>query len=298
MTNPIQVAELKRVAELLRVRFIASGSEVSRLPLRRVDVLRATLSIVMAFFVSEATYCGELQLRLTNAERVTFVGAFRRWDADGNPLKPVNPKAKIETPEVDAQAESNGDGVWTLRKLSPGRYDLVLLAKDRVRIEGFHFPPIAEFDPALPSNSPSPPDEVRDWIRKDIANARHYENKVTPLFMTGDRKQVRVFMQLLRDDATSFDADFGAPVATLRHEFWQYTNRTGGWVKERKTKVVDRVLSAKSEMRHWTWVWIPELGGIEITDSPIRISYQLPRAFKPESAAGLVSDVSRSDVSR
>lgn len=287
MTNPIQVAEL------VSVRIIASCSEVSRLPLRRAQVVHVALSIVMAFSVTEVSYSGDLELKLTNAKRVTFVGAFRRWDADGNPLKLVNPKAKIETPEVDAQAESNEDGQWTFRKLSPGRYDLVILAKDRTRIEGFHYPPIAEFDAALPSNSPSPPDEVRDWIRKDIAAARHYENKVTPLFMTGDRKQVRVFMQLLRDDATSFDADFGAPVATLRHEFWQYTNRTGGWVKERKTKVVDRVLTAKSELRRWTWVWIPELGGIEITESPIRISYQFPQAIEPGSAAGLVSDISR-----
>ncbi len=292
MTNSIQTAELVKVAELVRVRIIASESGVSRLPRQRVHVVRATLLIVMAFLATEVANCGELQLKLSNAERVTFVGAFRRWDADGNPLKPVNPKAKIETPEVDAQAESNEEGLWTFRKLLPGRYDLVLLAKDRVRIEGFHYPPITEFDPALPSNAPAPPDEVRDWIRKDIAAARHYENKVTPLFMTGDRKQVRVFMQLLRDDTTSFDADFGAPVATLRHEFWQYTNRAGGWVKERKTKVVDRLLTAKSELHRWTWVWIPELGGIEMADKPVRISYQIPRTFRPASTSGLIPGLS------
>ncbi len=264
----------------------------SRSVLRR-HLIRCGLLVGFSCVVTDVSFPSDLQLRLTNAERVTFVGAFRRWDADGNPRQQVNSKAKIETPAVDAQAESNEDGLWTFRKLSPGRYDLVLLAKDRVRIEGFHYPPIAEFDSALASNAPAPPDEVRDWIRKDIANVRHYENKVMPLFMIGDRKQVRVFMQLLRDDPTSFDADFGAPVATLRHEVWQYTNRAGGWVKERKTKVVDRVLSATSELRRWTWVWIPELGGIEIADSPIRIAYPLPRAFQPESAAGLVSDVSR-----
>jgi hypothetical protein len=240
--------------------------------------------------LSQDVCAGELQLRLTQAERVTFVGAFRRWDADGNPSKPINPKASIEAPEVDAQAESESEGVWTFRELPEGRYDLVLMVKNRIRIEGLHYPPLVEFDSALPGDSPAPSDEVRDWIREDVAAVRHYENRVTPLFMTGNQKQVRLFMQLLRDKPTSFDAEFGAPVATLRHEFWQYTNRAGGWVKERKTKVVDRTLLAKDELMRWTWVWIPELGGIEISKRPVQLEFRVPKEFKPGVAAGLVAE--------
>lgn len=242
----------------------------------------ACLLVIVSFFATTALQAGELRLRLENSDAVNFVGAFRRWDADGNPLKPVNPKAKIDVPEVDAQATSQDAGVWHFKQLEPGRYDLVLLLRDRVRVEGFHYPPIAEFDPTLPGQSPAPPAEIADWIRKDIAAARHYENKVTPLAMTGDRKQVRILMQLLRDDATSFDADFGAPVATLRHEFWQYTNRGGGWVKDRKTKVIDRLIGAKSDVTRWTWTWLPELGGIEIEsgNQSRELTCTLPKVLK------------------
>ena len=67
---------------------------------------------------------------------------------------------------------------------------------------------------------------------------------MTPLFLAGDEKQVRILVQLVRDRETSFDGDFGAPVATVRHEVWQYTNHYGGWVKDRKTEVLDRILMA------------------------------------------------------
>ena len=45
---------------------------------------------------------------------------------------------------------------------------------------------------------------------RDIAKSRHYENKVSPLFLAGDDKQVRILMQLVRDQPTSFDGDYGS----------------------------------------------------------------------------------------
>jgi hypothetical protein len=145
--------------------------------------------------------------------------------------------------------------------------------------------------PSSTGDSAPLPDDVRDGIRKDIANARHYENKVVPLFMTGDRKTVRVFVQLLRDKPTCFDAEFGAPVATLRHEFWQYANRGGGWVKDRKTKVVDRTLMAKDELRLWTWVWTAELGGIDVGTRRANVEFKIPKAFNVTEFPGLVAEM-------
>lgn len=259
---------------------------------RFVLSVRPAMLLVAVYLQIRLACADELQVNLTNADSITFVGAVRRWDADGSPRHLVNPKARIELPEADAKAEPGSEGRWMFRKLPAGRYDLVLLAKDRIRIEGFHYPPIAEFDPVWPSSAPPPPKDVGDWIRKDVANAKHYENKVTPLFMAGDRKHVRLFMQLLRDEPTSFDAEFGAPAATLRHEIWQYSNRAGGWIKERKTKVLDRTLLAKAELRRWTWVWVPELGGIEVSTRPVKFSYEIPAAFKAGVSAGILADPS------
>lgn len=223
---------------------------------------------------------------------VTLVAAIDRWDADGNPKKPVDPKAKIAAPETSVAARRVGDDRWVFPNLPPGRYDLLILAEGPTRIEGFHYPPVLEFDPFLPAQSPPEgqvPETVTGFIRKDIAKSRHYENKVTPLFFAGDAKQVRTLVQLLRDKPTSFDAEFGRPVATLRHEVWQYTNRFGTWSKEKKTRVLDRILMAKSELRRWAWVWDPALGGIEIGNKPVQLVYSLPRCRDPKLARGLVA---------
>jgi hypothetical protein len=228
---------------------------------------------------------GDLTVDLDRSEGITLVGAIKRWDEDGNPLKPVNAKAAIHSPEVTARAVRQRGNCWVFKKLPPGRYDLVMLTKNRVRVEGFHYPPLTEFDPFLPPTGKAP-SEAGDWIIKDIAKAAHYENKVTPLFLTGTDKQVRIFMQLVRDQPTSYDAEYGTPIATVRHEVWQYTYRYGGWSKDRRTKVLDRILLPKSELQRWTWVWEPRLGGIEVKKGLVKVSFEVPRRFDRGKARG------------
>jgi len=229
---------------------------------------------------------GELVVSLGKSEGVTSVGAIQRWDDDGKPRAAVDPNAKIDKPRVDARAERSDGGRWIFHDLAEGTYDLVILTSGRVRVEGFRYPPITEFDSFLPSDAKSPDDETRETIIRDIAKARHYENKVSPLYLVGNDKQVRILMQLIRDQPTSFDSDFGAPVATVRHEIWQYTNNYGGWVKDRKTDVLDRVLLPKAEFHRWTWVWEPKLGGIRVGTKSASVSYELPRRFDSKTAKG------------
>ena len=239
--------------------------------------------------LSHRTDAGELSVTVPNAPAELTVGVIRRWDADGNPLRPVNPKARIDSPELTAVARKLGADSWHFDKLAPGRYDLVLLTKGRVRIEGFTFVPVLEFDAWMaPDARPTP--EVWEKVRADIAGSRHYENKVVPLFQAGDEKKIRVFMQLVRDEATSFDAEFGQPVATIRHEVWQFTNQYGGWVKEKRTRVFDRALVAKAELQQWTWVWDPRLGGIEIAARPVKFNYPWPKSSTSEALRGLTRD--------
>jgi hypothetical protein len=120
----------------------------------------------------------------------------------GRPRAPVDPATKIDAPAVFARGQSQPDRRWLFAKPPPGRYDLVTLAADRVRVKGFHYPSLQEFDPFL-SGRDQAPEEARDWIIQDIARSRHYENKVTPLYLAGDEKQVRVLVQLVRDLPTS-----------------------------------------------------------------------------------------------
>src|SRR3989339_400772 len=78
---------------------------------------------------------------------VSFVGAMHRWDEDGNPRRQVNPRQKIDAPEADAAAVKESEGKWVFEDLRPGKYDLVILARDRLRVEGWQYAPVLDFDP-------------------------------------------------------------------------------------------------------------------------------------------------------
>ncbi len=253
--------------------------------------------ILAAILASDASWGlgsapgGELTVELGKSAGVTLVGAIRRWDGDGKARVPVDPQARIDSPRVDARAEPGPNGRWVFHDLAEGQYDLVVLAAGRIRVEGFSYPPINEFDPFLSADARAPEDDTEDWIVRDIARARHYENKVSPLFMAGEEKQVRILVQLVRDEPTSFDSDFGAPAATVRHEIWQYTHHYGGWVKDRSTKILDRVLMARSEFRLWTWVWQPRLGGIKVGEQARHGCLRAASEFRPQVPSRVVSQL-------
>jgi hypothetical protein len=249
-------------------------------------LLAGVLSINLAVPCLDAD-AARLTLVLAGGARVTRVAALNRWDRDGNPRQPVDPQATIDRPAVVADATRHSDRQWVFENLSPGDYDLVLFAASRIRIEGFHYPPVVEFDPVWRRGA-TPPPAARDQITREIAAARHYENHVTPLYFAGDDRQIRVLVQLLRDKPTSYDRQYGAPVATLRHEVWQFTSRYGGWAKERRTKVLDRILMARRELAYWTWVWTPDLGGIHVAAEPITVDYTVPQQFDARQVRGLL----------
>ena len=234
---------------------------------------------------------GELIVDLGKSPGITMVGAIRRWDEDGAARFPVDPSAKIENPRVDALAQPGSEGHWLFANLADGTYDLVIRATDRIRVEGFRYPPLRDFDAFLSSDTKPPDDETRDEIAREIAAARHYENSVSPLYWAvNGEKQIRVLVQLVRDRPTSFDADFGAPVATVRHEIWQYTRSYGSWTKDRRTEVLDRILLPREEFHRWTWIWEPRLGGIEVSRKPMTIVYRLPTKFDQRTSRGWFPD--------
>ena len=241
--------------------------------------------IVLPAVVSDTAAAAELTVKLGNAQGVTFVGAIQRWDRDGNHRRLPNPKAKIDAPAVDAVAVDAGGGRWVFKGLSEGKYDLVVLANCRRRWEGFQYVPVNEFDPFLSSNA-SVDAESRRLIVADIAKSRHYENKVEPLYLAGNDKAVRVLVMLIRDKPTSYEADLPG-AATIRHEIWQYTWNYGGWQKEKRTKVLDRVLLPRDELRKWTWLWDSKLGGIDVGKKSIAIEYRLSRSPGETKLKGL-----------
>ena len=241
----------------------------------RIASLVAALGLVPLFGVRPAC-AAKVTVELGDSgEGVTFVGAFNRWDEDGNPRRAVNPKQKIDAPEVDAAATKEGESTWVFKNLKPGKYDLVILAKDRLRVEGWYYTAVLEFDPFFPPTATTD-DATAEFIVSDIKKSPHYENKVEPLYLGGDKKAVRVLVMLIRDKVTSYEGDFPG-AATMRHEIWQYDWQYGGWAKNRRTRVIDRIIMHRDELRKWTWLWDPKLGGIDVANKPVTLEYQLPR---------------------
>ncbi|MHC4176972.1 MAG: hypothetical protein ACYSWU_05675 [Planctomycetota bacterium] len=246
------------------------------------------LALCIPFFLGQAgAQAATLTVDLGNAQGVRLVGAIQRFDRDGNLRRPVDPKAKIDAPHLDAKAKRAGENKWVFQYLPPGKYDLLIMARDpatkaAVRIEGWEYAPVLEFDPFFPPDAATD-EATRKLITDHIGRSRHYENKVVPLYMGGDKKAVRVLVMLVRDKPTSYKPGVG----TIRHEIWQYTYKYGGWQKEKRTRVIDRILLPVSQLRRWTWLWDARLGGIEVKDSPITVNYQLPKKSDKKKLQGL-----------
>ncbi|NOX54426.1 MAG: hypothetical protein GXP27_08280 [Planctomycetes bacterium] len=223
-----------------------------------------------------AVRAADLTIRVEPESRVAWIGIVRRFNDDGSLARPVDPKAKFEAPYCDRTARR---ATASFDRLPPGIYDAIVFLKDGTRIEGYHWPIFNEFeDPEDPVFQSPPPDEVAEIVREKILGKRYYENKVTPLDMAGDEERVRVLMQLLRDRKTSYDGQYGAPVATLRYEIWQFTNYYGGWLRDKKSKVLHRILDAKERLRKKTWVWDRKLGGFAVGKNSrgITLRYRIP----------------------
>ena len=241
----------------------------------RRAILTLVVMLALPVWVPRGAVGARVTVELGRAEKVTFVGAINRWDEDGNPRRPPDPKEKIDAPAVDGEAVAEAGGRWIFKDLPKGKYDLVILTKGRRRIEGFQYVPVNEFDPFFPPDA-STDEETRQLIRDDIKKSPHYENKVEPLYFGGDKKAVRVLVRLVRDKPTSYEHEFPG-AATVRHEIWQYSQNYGAWQKEKRTKVLDRVMLHRDELHRWTWLWDPKLGGREVGSQPITIKYDLPK---------------------
>jgi len=240
------------------------------------EIFNFQFAILLLFFsiVQNTAIAAELTVEIYNSQNVILVGAIQRWDKDGNHRNLPDPKAKIDDPAVDAKAEKHQENNWVFSDLPQGKYDLVILAKDRLRIEGFQYVPVKEFDPFL-SPEATCDDEIRNLIINDIEKSPQYENKVVPLYLACDNKVVCVLVMLIRDKPTSYESE-NPGAATIRHEIWQYSWNYGGWQKEKRTKVMDRIMMDRVELRKWTWLWDPKLGGIEVKYQPVKIKYELP----------------------
>lgn len=259
---------------------------------------------------------GDLTVKLKgDTSGITFFGAIQRWNedglaakADGSPLIP-DTKAVITAPYADVQGVRQGNGDWQFKNLPAGVYDLILIKGDaKIRLEGFRFAPVLDFDPFLPPDAKVLRDveedgvvkekvddaESREFVEKHIKTAPHYENKVVPVYLGGSYKKgqpkpkfIRALVMLLRDETTTYEGDM-AGAATIRFEIWQFDDKAGTYVKSRKTHVLHRLILTRDEIRKWAWLWDPALGNIEIPKSGSKtLEYTIPNVADAPNLEGL-----------
>ncbi|MCL2742324.1 MAG: hypothetical protein FWE67_00565 [Planctomycetaceae bacterium] len=257
------------------------------------------------FFSASYIFAGGLTVQLKGDHgAVSFVGAIYRWDPDGLPkqadgsarvAKERAEAPKIDEPWVDFRAENKGNGKWVIEQQMPaGNYDLIIIKRGVMqRFEGWRYAPVLDFEEFFPPDAKVLCDkEVNDkkvqvtdedslqFVDKQIRQSKHYENKVIPLYFGGSYrkgqirpKQIRVLVMLLRDLQTTLDANS----ATMRFEIWQFEDRSGGYVKQKRTHVLHRIIMPRHELCQWTWLWDPALGNIEIKkNGNTAVEYTIP----------------------
>jgi hypothetical protein len=92
----------------------------------RIHWFRSVLLIAAAGIAVAAwspVRAGDLIVDLGKAVDISMVGAVQRWDEEGKPRFPVDPKAKIAEPRVNARAVRQGSGKWIFRNLPPAAFE-------------------------------------------------------------------------------------------------------------------------------------------------------------------------------
>ena len=255
--------------------------------------------------LSLPAWAGGLVIELSgDTSDISFVGAIYRWDPDGLPKKadgsPRVAQERAEAPDiaapwVDYRAVNKGNNQWVIDSMPAGIYDLIIIKNgSKQRFEGWRYAPPLDFEPFFPPDAEVLRDKEENgvmkekiedidslkFIDKQIRESRHYENKVIPLYFGGSYrkgqvrpKQVRVLVMLIRDLETTLDATS----ATMRFEIWQFEDRYGGYVKERRTHVMHRIIMDRNVLRQWTWLWDPALGNIKVEKTgTATVKYTIP----------------------
>ena len=255
-------------------------------------------------------YAGGLTVQLSGRhDDVTFVGAIYRWDPDGLPKQADGSarvaKERAEAPDitkpwVDFQATDQGGGKWAIENMPAGTYDLIVIkAGEKQRFEGWRYAPVLDFEAFFPPDADvmcdkdvnDKKEKVQDeeslaFVDKQIRQSKHYENKVIPLYFGGSYrkgqirpKQIRVLVMLIRDEGTTLDATS----ATMRFEIWQFEDRSGGYVKQKRTHVLHRIIMPRDVLRQWTWLWDPALGNIDVEKTGnTTVEYKIPDPLNTE----------------
>lgn len=212
-------------------------------------------------FLTTRVRAAELHATITPADKVAKVYAVdrraRSW-----------PKPKYE-------AKREGDA-WVVSGLSAGYYDL-WIDTDKGVVEGANMKIINEIGEVEVPGEDVPPLSDRD--KKKIADycmtMKIFENNRRVLAIDGHKERARVLIEKLMTAQTSLPSE--EPIVFWRPEVWQFEFMYGGWVKNKRSTVLEREKLTYPMWRQLRYRFDPQIGGIKVADdAPARVTYQLP----------------------
>ena len=130
----------------------------------------------------------------------------------------------------------------------------------------------------------------RDHIAGIVKNIRTWANIKEVLAVEGSGGRAKALVKLVRTRPTSYDGQYGEPVAVVRWEIWNFRKHTGAWRREPKAKVLRRFLMPKRRLAEFRWGFDPDLGGVDVR--PGRVTRR-DIDFRPRPTADTPTESSR-----
>jgi hypothetical protein len=220
---------------------------------------------------------GTLAPHAMSADRASTVGRIE------GEIEPVGSVVKVSAVDRDVKQEAVGKevkvreivgrilrgGAGYVIEATPGTYDLHVELKGSPRLGDAPSDGriIEGADLRGPERSEKPePLKTRDRDRiTDVAKKmRTWSDEKHVLAIEGAAGRAKALVKLVRTEPTSYDGEFGEPIAVVRWEIWNFRKYTGSWRREPKAKVLRRFLFPKRKLAELRWEFDPALGGVDI----------------------------------
>lgn len=220
---------------------------------------------------------GTLAPHAMSADRASTVGRIE------GEIEPVGSVVKVSAVDRDVKQEAVGKevkvreiegrilrgGAGYVIEATPGTYDLHVEVKGSPRLGDAPSDGriIEGADLRGPERSEKPePLKTRDRDRiTDVAKKmRTWSDEKHVLAIEGAAGRAKALVKLVRTEPTSYDGEFGEPIAVVRWEIWNFRKYTGSWRREPKAKVLRRFLFPKRKLAELRWEFDPALGGVDI----------------------------------
>ena len=259
--------------------------------------MKAFIAALVAFFAAAPAFGGQVEVVLSNAEKVKEVKLIQRLPND---------VMKINQKVIDAKP-ADEKGHFIVEDLPAGIYD-IYIGTESHKIEGvnldagasadepvFHwwlpgnrlaaerYDPNSAFEEGVEVTEEERIEAIRKKFRLDallqcfesLAKVKRFENFFRVVYAAGTAQSVKALVELRRDGG--YYGEKGDEVV-WRSEVWTFTWANGAWVAQnRGAKVLQRLRVQRSQFDEFETLYDPALGGIRVeAEGKTTVQYTLP----------------------